>query len=113
MSTLQQRRPEKPQQQEILQPHLGPSDTTPVVSSNVIKTLLGFTAAMALLPIGSYFFTLKYVFSGNSTFAGGFAALMANVVLFGYVAVAWMDDQEDQSKGVAGTGVRGEAKKEK
>lgn len=63
---------------------------------------------MVILPIGSYFITVNTIFRGNSTFAGGFAALIANVVLIGYVIVAWKDDQEDERerKGVVGTGVR-------
>lgn len=70
---------------------------------------------MVTIPIGSYFVTVNTIFRGNSSFAGGFAALMANVVLVGYIIVAWKDDQEDQKeKGIVGTGVRlPEQKKEK
>lgn len=115
MSNLQQRRPQQPSsdpstlQEKTLQQNLGPSDTSPLVTASVIQTLLGFTAAMVILPIGSYFVTVNTIFRGNSTFAGGLAALVANVVLIGYVIVAWKDDQEDQRerKGVVGTGVRG------
>lgn len=85
------------------------------MDSSVIKTLLAFTAAMVVIPIGSYFVTVNTIFRGNSTFAGGFAALMANVVLVGYIVVAWKEDQQDQrEKGTVGTGVRlPEQKKEK
>lgn len=112
MSTIQQRRPQQNTSlpsEKILQPNAGPSDTSPSVSSAVIKTLLAFTGAMVICPIGSYFITVNTIFRGNSTYAGGFAALVANVVLIGYVIIAWKDDQEDQSerKGVVGTGVRG------
>ena len=41
---------------------------------------------------------------GNATYAGGLAALMANVVLMAYVVMAFRDDQEEQ---------REEAEKEK
>lgn len=69
---------------------------------------------MIVFPIGSYFVTVNTIFRGNATFAGGFAALIANVVLVGYVIVAWKDDQEDlKERGLAGTGVRGaESRKE-
>lgn len=118
MATLQQRRPQQPavtSTEKVLQANVGSSDTTPVVSGSVIRTLLAFTAAMVVVPIGSYFLTVNTIFKNNTTFAGGFAALMANVVLIGYILVAYMEDQDDQkAKGVVGTGVRApELKKEK
>lgn len=56
--------------------------------------------AMITFPIGSYFLTVNTIFRGNSTYAGGLAALIANFVLIGYVVVAFWDDQaerEDES----------------
>jgi hypothetical protein len=68
---------------------------------------------MITLPIGTYFFTVNFVFQGtyshiqegqvipmlmylgNATWAGGLAALMANVVLIAYVVMAFRDDQEE------------------
>ncbi|KAF2636640.1 hypothetical protein P280DRAFT_521942 [Massarina eburnea CBS 473.64] len=75
-----------------------PSNIAPAVPSSVIWTLLSFTFAMATLPIGSYFFTVKYVFNGNTTYAGALAALMANVVLITYVILAFKDDQAEQAE---------------
>ncbi|PQE20008.1 vacuolar ATPase assembly integral membrane VMA21 protein [Rutstroemia sp. NJR-2017a BVV2] len=54
-----------------------------------------FTFAMIVVPIGSYFVTLDTLFKGNSTYAGALAAIMANVVLVGYVIVAMNEDQSE------------------
>lgn len=81
----------------------------------MIYKLLGFTLAMVVGPIGSYFITLNLVFGGlsffhvcprlridrlttsqgNSTYAGALAAIMANIVLIGYVIVAFKEDQSE------------------
>ncbi|PSR99383.1 vacuolar ATPase assembly integral membrane protein VMA21 [Coniella lustricola] len=72
------------------------SNIRPAVPADVIIKLLGFTFAMIVLPIGSYFATVNTVFYGNSTYAGALAAIMANVVLVAYVIVAMREDQSDQ-----------------
>ncbi|KAK3695089.1 VMA21-like domain-containing protein [Podospora appendiculata] len=72
------------------------SNITPAVPTAVIVKLLAFTFAMIILPIGSYFATVDTIFKGNSTFAGALAAVMANVVLIGYVIAAMKEDQSDQ-----------------
>ncbi|KAI4684863.1 vacuolar ATPase assembly integral membrane protein vma21 [Alternaria novae-zelandiae] len=72
-----------------------PSNTSPAVPSSVIWKLMSFTFAMITLPIGTYFFSVNFVFKGNATWAGGLAALMANVVLIAYVIMAFKDDQEE------------------
>jgi hypothetical protein len=75
---------------------------------------MGFTFAMMILPIGTYFFSVNLVFrgelgcifpqfrhwlcAGNATYAGGLAALMANVVLIAYVVMAFKDDQAEQAE---------------
>ncbi|KAK8203625.1 VMA21-like domain-containing protein [Phyllosticta capitalensis] len=72
------------------------SSIAPAVPASVIMKLLGFTLAMIVLPIGSYFLTVNTIFRGNSTLAGGLAAVMANVVLIGYVIVAFKEDQSER-----------------
>jgi len=71
------------------------SNIAPAVPAHVIYKLLGFTLAMVVGPIGSYFLSLNFIFGGNSTYAGALAAIMANVVLVGYVIVAFQEDQSD------------------
>ncbi|KAK5062579.1 hypothetical protein LTR84_004652 [Exophiala bonariae] len=72
------------------------SDTSPAVPAHVIYKLLFFTVAMVCVPLGSYFFTLKFLFRGNASYAGGFAAVMANVVLIGYIIAAVREDQSEK-----------------
>ncbi|KAF2498553.1 vacuolar ATPase assembly integral membrane protein VMA21 [Lophium mytilinum] len=73
-----------------------PSNIAPAVPAAVIWKLLGFTFAMITMPIGTYFLTVNAVFKGNSTFAGALAAIIANVVLVGYVVVAMKEDQSER-----------------
>ncbi|KAF2805933.1 vacuolar ATPase assembly integral membrane protein VMA21 [Mytilinidion resinicola] len=73
-----------------------PSNIAPAVPAAVIWKLLGFTFAMITMPIGTYFLTVNTVFKGNSTFAGALAAIIANVVLVGYVVVAMREDQSER-----------------
>ncbi|QSZ35352.1 hypothetical protein DSL72_008222 [Monilinia vaccinii-corymbosi] len=77
------------------------SNIAPAVPAHVIFKLLGFTLAMIVVPIGSYFLTLNSIFRGNSTFAGATAAIMANVVLVGYVIVAMKEDQSEAIEAAA------------
>ncbi|KAB5580178.1 vacuolar ATPase assembly integral membrane protein VMA21 [Coniochaeta sp. 2T2.1] len=75
------------------------SNIGPAVPTDVIVKLLAFTFAMIVAPIGSYFLTVDLVFGGNSTYAGALAAIIANVVLVGYVIVAMREDQSEQLEG--------------
>ncbi|KAL9105106.1 MAG: hypothetical protein Q9163_000024 [Psora crenata] len=72
------------------------SSIAPAVPTSVIIKLLGFTIAMVIGPIGTYFLTLNTVFQGKSTWAGATAAIMANVVLIAYVIVAFKDDESER-----------------
>ena len=99
----------------------------------MIYKLLGFTFAMIIAPIGSYFVTVDTIYRGwfcfnfcffftpssltaegrtfllskhylgNSTYAGATAAIVANVVLLGYIIVAFNEDDgdgEESKKGI-------------
>ncbi|KAI9679998.1 MAG: vacuolar ATPase assembly integral membrane protein vma21 [Caeruleum heppii] len=71
------------------------SSIAPAVPTSVIVKLLGFTLAMVVGPIGTYYLSLHSIFKGNSTYAGATAAIMANLVLVAYVLVAMNDDQTE------------------
>lgn len=83
--------PEKPQRVS--------STTATGVPTHVICKLLGFTLAMVLGPIGCYFVTLNNIFGGNTTYAGATAAFTANLILFGYIIVAFREDRHELSEG--------------
>ncbi|KAK4230580.1 hypothetical protein QBC38DRAFT_469121 [Podospora fimiseda] len=74
------------------------SNIAPAVPASVIFKLLAFTFGMIVIPIGSYYVTVDNLFSGNSTYAGALAAIMANVVLIGYILVAMAEDQSDREE---------------
>lgn len=103
MSGLQQRRPHNASSEIDIRPLQplstfdNPADTSPAVPRSVIRNLLGFTAAMLVVPIGSYFLSLKTIFAGNATWSGALAAIMANVVLIGYIIVAYYEDTAEGS----------------
>ncbi|KAG5952265.1 hypothetical protein E4U53_001280 [Claviceps sorghi] len=76
------------------------SSIAPAVPKHVIFKLLGFTFAMIVVPIGSYFSTVHTIFKGNASLAGGLAALLANVVLISYVIVAMREDESGRQDSV-------------
>lgn len=75
------------------------SDIAPAVPVTVVYKLLGFTMAMVIVPIGTFFATVNLLFRGNGTYAGGLAAVMANVVLLAYVIVAVKEDDSERLEG--------------
>jgi len=64
---------------------------------------------MVTLPLSAYFITARTIFRGNSTWAGATAALVANIVLIGYIVVAVREDQGDRrAEEERGKGRKGE-----
>ncbi|OBA13576.1 uncharacterized protein OGAPODRAFT_95737 [Ogataea polymorpha] len=66
------------------------------IPPRVIKKLIICTALMIIAPLFT-FFVSRAVFS-NSIVSGGLAALVANIVLIGYVIVAFNEDIDKDSK---------------
>ncbi|CAO3643053.1 unnamed protein product [Mucor fragilis] len=64
-------------------------------NSSVLVKLMVFTAALFAIPIVTFFTTLHSLFDGNTTYAGGAAALMANVIVGLYIVVAMLEKPRD------------------
>ncbi|KAG2068399.1 hypothetical protein BDR04DRAFT_776562 [Suillus decipiens] len=63
-------------------------------SRAALVKLVFFAATLAILPISSYFFTEKYVWSGNSNYAAITAICAANIVLIAYIVVSVLEDKQ-------------------
>ncbi|KAG7449253.1 uncharacterized protein BT62DRAFT_1002840 [Guyanagaster necrorhizus] len=61
-------------------------------SRSTLAQLVLFSLSLGILPISSYFFSLKYVWNGNSTWAAITAVAAANVVLVAYIFASLRDD---------------------
>ncbi|PWN99511.1 hypothetical protein FA09DRAFT_295335 [Tilletiopsis washingtonensis] len=83
----------------------------PDPSSRVYWKLGLFSSAMFAAPLSAYFLSVDRLFSGNPTYAGGLAALVANVVLVGYVIAAFLEDQGPLDEGDR-RAARGESRKD-
>ncbi|VVT50261.1 uncharacterized protein SAPINGB_P002681 [Magnusiomyces paraingens] len=62
-----------------------------IVPPAVVRKLAIYTAAMVIAPVASFFIVQK-VFNASAIVSGGFAALVANIVLIGYVVEAYSED---------------------
>lgn len=72
------------------------SSASAKISSTVMLKLISFSAAMLILPLSAYYLSLEYLFQGYKTnYAAITAAIVANLVVVGYVVVAFMEDDSD------------------
>ncbi|KAK9446536.1 uncharacterized protein V1518DRAFT_423740 [Limtongia smithiae] len=83
---------------------IAPNNST-AVPAKTVRALVMFTAAMVIAPLFSFYFTSSFIFNGNRQWAGLTAAIVANIVVVGYVVFAWKEDgllykpgQEEESK---------------
>jgi len=58
----------------------------------VLFKLVMFSISLGLVPISSYFASLKYLWNGNSTYAAITAVVSANVVLVAYIISSVLED---------------------
>ncbi|KAF7332139.1 hypothetical protein MKEN_00094900 [Mycena kentingensis (nom. inval.)] len=62
-----------------------------------LAKLIFFSLALGIVPLSSYFGSLKYFWDGNTTYAALTAVASANVVLVAYIISAVLDDQSTQT----------------
>ncbi|ODQ63337.1 vacuolar ATPase assembly integral membrane protein VMA21 [Nadsonia fulvescens var. elongata DSM 6958] len=70
--------------------------STVQIPRSVVQKLVIFTAGMIITPILSFFLT-QYLFNASSIVSGGIAAFVANLVLIGYIVVAFMEEQAEDA----------------
>ncbi|EMR11421.1 hypothetical protein PNEG_00444 [Pneumocystis murina B123] len=64
----------------------------------LIKFFL-FSTAMIIVPISSYYLSLRYIFKQNNTiYAAIVAVLMTNIVLIGYIILALIEEKDSQMR---------------
>ncbi|ORX53610.1 hypothetical protein DM01DRAFT_1047387 [Hesseltinella vesiculosa] len=68
------------------------SSDRPSITTRVIVKLLVFSALLFAAPLLTYFYSIDTIFSGNTTYAAGAAALVANLVVIGYILAAMIED---------------------
>ncbi|KAJ7228768.1 hypothetical protein GGX14DRAFT_344897 [Mycena pura] len=61
--------------------------------SRQLAKLIFFSLSLGLVPITSYFGSLKYLWNGNTTYAALTAVVGANIVLAAYITISILDDQ--------------------
>lgn len=67
--------------------------TSNVASRGTLIKLTIFSLSLGIVPLASYFGSLKYIWNGNSTFAAITAVAAANVVLVAYIVSSLMEDK--------------------
>lgn len=60
-----------------------------------------FSIALFVAPITAYYYAKDRFLGGDAVYAGGLAAVVANVVLFGYILVACLEDDGTKAKAKA------------
>ncbi|KAI7865018.1 hypothetical protein BDF14DRAFT_1883853 [Spinellus fusiger] len=58
----------------------------------VLLKLILFSVALFALPIVTFYGSVEGVFAGNTTYAAGAAAVVANCVVLLYIVQAFMED---------------------
>ncbi|KAI8815809.1 uncharacterized protein EV422DRAFT_572400 [Fimicolochytrium jonesii] len=73
----------------------------PRISGAVIAKLVIFSFLLFFLPLATYFGTLNRLYNGNQNYSAISAVIVANLVVFAYVVVAFLEDHGDQEADAA------------
>ncbi|KAI8990259.1 hypothetical protein BDB01DRAFT_780699 [Pilobolus umbonatus] len=65
---------------------------------NVVAKLIFFTVALFAAPLLTFFYSVEHVFDGNTTYAAGSAALIANLIVIAYVITAFFEKPNDEKE---------------
>ncbi|KAI8062488.1 hypothetical protein BC940DRAFT_308745 [Gongronella butleri] len=65
------------------------------ISRGVVFKLLFFSALLFAAPILTFVYSIDTIFDGNTTYAAGAAALMANLVVIAYIISAMREDMNE------------------
>lgn len=65
------------------------------IPRSVIINLVVFSLLMGIAPLATYYL-MYYILSYSSTLSGISAAVSANIVLFCYIIIAYMEDDESK-----------------
>ncbi|KAF9247198.1 hypothetical protein BU15DRAFT_70037 [Melanogaster broomeanus] len=68
--------------------------TAQAATRGALIKLLFFAATLAILPISSYFISLKHIWAGNTNYAAITAICAANFVLVVYIIMSVMEDRQ-------------------
>ncbi|AXA48478.1 vacuolar ATPase assembly integral membrane protein VMA21 [Malassezia restricta] len=81
---------------DVTPSRVGPPGPDP--ARGVYYKLAFFSTALFVLPIVAYYYAKDRWLGGDAVYAGGLAALVANLVLAGYIVAACLEDDGTQSQ---------------
>ncbi|ESK97537.1 hypothetical protein Moror_17537 [Moniliophthora roreri MCA 2997] len=72
--------------------------TSNVASRGTLLKLIVFSLSLGIVPLASYYGSLKYFWNGNTTFAAITAVFAANLVLIIYIVTSLLEDKQSPSQ---------------
>ncbi|KAF8631521.1 hypothetical protein AX15_002281 [Amanita polypyramis BW_CC] len=69
-----------------------------VANGSVLVKLFVFSLSLGMVPVVTYFASLKYIWNGSSTYAAISAVVAANIVLVLYIISSIVEDRQDRTR---------------